>query len=426
MELPASEIWSLCQQVVGSLQWQALVLAALTWQAPVCSEGIRCYCGAVCYPGYVATAGARSTSGTFAEGAEEVPMQEPVMRSRTMPFNTHAGSEKCCAPEAREDRVWSANPLQTAEELMADVSATLEMAHENEERVKEQPQIQEVPPAELLASEMEYENEEMVKEQPQTLETLLDQDETMDLDLGGVGNNVQLDLDDDGDGHPDHEEVFPMHSAEWKDDSPQVAAGYRDLFGDGIEDNYDQDDDGDGFVDRQDMFALNFMQHVELPEGPATPETVHGNEELVQEQPQILEEPPDELPAQEMTHENEELVKEQPQTLETLQGQDEGARVLVHLAVVEPKVPEDPVVLGSLKMKKVHRKARHLQKDGLDFPVNTVVLGKRKIQVQQRQVVFVPDKHISLCHVILFLIWIGVASSGIGALVLSIYASFSR
>ncbi len=92
-----------------------------------------------------------------------------------------------------------------------------------------------------------------------------------DTDGDGLGNAV--DADDDGDGVPDHADIFQLDAGEWSDwdgdcfgdnsdtdddndgvpDSedafPRDATEWQDSDGDGIGDNADPDDDGDGVDD---------------------------------------------------------------------------------------------------------------------------------------------------------------------------------
>ena len=71
----------------------------------------------------------------------------------------------------------------------------------------------------------------------------LDDNETVDTDGDGIGNNA--DTDDDGDGVADGEDAFPL------DDSESL-----DTDGDGIGNNADTDDDGDGVPDASDPNPL--------------------------------------------------------------------------------------------------------------------------------------------------------------------------
>ena len=62
----------------------------------------------------------------------------------------------------------------------------------------------------------------------------------IDTDSDGLGDNV--DTDDDNDGTPDTEDVFPLDENE-----------DTDTDGDGTGDNADTDDDGDGYSDEEEL-----------------------------------------------------------------------------------------------------------------------------------------------------------------------------
>jgi hypothetical protein len=68
----------------------------------------------------------------------------------------------------------------------------------------------------------------------------LDSKESEDTDGDGIGNNA--DLDDDNDGHPDTEDALPKDPAEWQDTDK-----------DEIGDNADLDDDNDGVLDTDEV-----------------------------------------------------------------------------------------------------------------------------------------------------------------------------
>jgi hypothetical protein len=72
----------------------------------------------------------------------------------------------------------------------------------------------------------------------------LDPEETLDSDGDGVGNNA--DTDDDNDGVPDGEDAFPL--------DPDESV---DTDGDGVGNNADTDDDGDGIPDDEDALPLD-------------------------------------------------------------------------------------------------------------------------------------------------------------------------
>ena len=71
-----------------------------------------------------------------------------------------------------------------------------------------------------------------------------DENESLDTDGDGIGNNE--DTDDDGDGVSDEEDAFPLDPAETLDSD-----------GDGVGNNADSDDDNDGVSDGEDAFPLD-------------------------------------------------------------------------------------------------------------------------------------------------------------------------
>ena len=113
----------------------------------------------------------------------------------------------------------------------------------------------------------------------------LDQNEWLDTDLDGVGNNT--DTDDDGDGVLDSEDLFPLNASDWADtdndglgdnedtdadndgivdiydDFPLDSTEQLDTDADGIGNNTDTDDDGDGIADVNDAFPLNGLYSVD-------------------------------------------------------------------------------------------------------------------------------------------------------------------
>jgi len=66
------------------------------------------------------------------------------------------------------------------------------------------------------------------------------------LDSDGDGECNTVDLDDDGDGFSDEEDVFPLDGREW-----------YDTDGDGIGNTLDTDDDNDGYMDAYDDLPLD-------------------------------------------------------------------------------------------------------------------------------------------------------------------------
>ena len=72
----------------------------------------------------------------------------------------------------------------------------------------------------------------------------LNPNESSDADQDGIGNNE--DLDDDNDGTLDSHDDLPFDSNE-----------ILDTDGDGIGNNADLDDDNDGTLDNEDIFPLN-------------------------------------------------------------------------------------------------------------------------------------------------------------------------
>ena len=78
----------------------------------------------------------------------------------------------------------------------------------------------------------------------------LDPSEWVDTDGDGIGNNA--DFDDDDDGHPDGNDDFPLDPSEWVDTD-----------GDGIGNNADFDDDDDGHPDGNDDFPLDPSEWVD-------------------------------------------------------------------------------------------------------------------------------------------------------------------
>jgi len=72
-----------------------------------------------------------------------------------------------------------------------------------------------------------------------------------DMDSDGIGNLA--DIDDDGDGYPDHSDAFPLDNTEWMD---------SDWDGEGNE--ADKDDDNDGIADDDDTEPLNPMNGISL------------------------------------------------------------------------------------------------------------------------------------------------------------------
>ncbi len=71
-----------------------------------------------------------------------------------------------------------------------------------------------------------------------------DENETLDNDGDGIGNNA--DPDDDNDGVDDEQDVFPFDPSESEDSD-----------GDGAGDNADPDDDNDGTIDEEDAFPFD-------------------------------------------------------------------------------------------------------------------------------------------------------------------------
>ena len=78
----------------------------------------------------------------------------------------------------------------------------------------------------------------------------LDENESIDTDGDGIGNNT--DTDDDGDGVADISDALPL-------DAKEIA----DTDGDGIGNNADTDDDGDGVADSSDAFPLDANEIVD-------------------------------------------------------------------------------------------------------------------------------------------------------------------
>lgn len=66
------------------------------------------------------------------------------------------------------------------------------------------------------------------------------------LDSDGDGECNTIDIDDDGDGFSDEEDVFPLDGTEWYDSD-----------GDGIGNTLDTDDDNDGYMDAYDDLPLD-------------------------------------------------------------------------------------------------------------------------------------------------------------------------
>jgi len=80
--------------------------------------------------------------------------------------------------------------------------------------------------------------------------------------------------DSDGDGYPDDEDAFPHDRTEWKDSDgdtvgdnsdafPRDVNEWRDNDGDGTGDNGDDDDDNDGIPDGDDLFPL-YNVHINI------------------------------------------------------------------------------------------------------------------------------------------------------------------
>ena len=77
-----------------------------------------------------------------------------------------------------------------------------------------------------------------------------DATESVDSDADGIGNNA--DIDDDNDGVPDTDDAFPLDATE-----------SLDTDSDGIGNNADNDDDGDGTLDLMDAFPLDVLDYLD-------------------------------------------------------------------------------------------------------------------------------------------------------------------
>jgi len=100
----------------------------------------------------------------------------------------------------------------------------------------------------------------------------MDPEEYLDTDLDFIGNN--RDTDDDNDGWPDVDDIFPLNASEHADSDADGVGDNTDVFltdsseytdndSDGIGDNADTDDDNDGVLDINDAFPFDSSESVD-------------------------------------------------------------------------------------------------------------------------------------------------------------------